>query len=180
MNSTQVKAALAVSGISLAIVVAHYVWPTIVTLDESVLGLLALAALPWLTLFFKKFKIPGLGEAETIGKTQSTTEKPLPPPAEPTMLSTDGELTPNAKKVLATLWRYQRQTFKDDNTKRWTFRLTPASNDYPHFLAGLSETVARGWVAVSPENDQCMLTNEGLAYVDSSSELRAYGDIWKF
>jgi len=180
MTPTQIKAAFAISSISLAIVLAHYIWPTIIILDKAVLGLLALAALPWLTLFFKKFKIPGVGEAETQERTQSTTEKPLPPPTALQALAAPAQPSPNTIKLLATLWRYQRQTFKDDNTKRWTFRLTPAAKDYPQFLAGLSEAVGQGWAAVSPENDQCMLTNEGLAYVAGNEALQTYTGVWTF
>jgi hypothetical protein len=83
-------------------------------------------------------------------------------------------------KVLATLWRYQRQSFPNDTTGRWAFRVDPSAQQYPRFLAGLSETVNRGWVAVSPENHQCMLTHEGLAYVESSQALQQYPDFYRF
>lgn len=180
MTPTQTKAAFAISGISLAMILAHFIWPTIIILDTAVLGLVALAALPWFTLFFKKFKIPGVGEAETQDRTQSTTEKPLPPPTPIKALAAPAQPSADTMKLLATLWRYQRQSFKDDNTKRWTFRLTPAAKDYPRFLAGLSEALDQGWATVSPENDQCMLTNEGLAYVAGNQALQTYADVWTF
>jgi len=83
-------------------------------------------------------------------------------------------------KVLATLWRYQRQAFASDTTKRWTFRIDPAARDYPRFLSGLAEATDRGWVAVSPENHQAMLTNEGLAYIESNPEIQNYPDVYRF
>jgi hypothetical protein len=64
-SRTQLWTAIVLPGICLLIVIARHIWPAINVLDQATLGLLALAALPWLTLFFKKFKIPGVGEAET-------------------------------------------------------------------------------------------------------------------
>jgi hypothetical protein len=178
---SQTIAASVISGVALLIVIARHIWPAKVLLDQATLSLLALAALPWLTLFFKKFKIPGIGEAETQERSQGTTQKPLPPPvevqqqpAQPPSPSQD------AKKVLATLWRYQRQSFGNDTTKRWTFTVHPLARDYPRFLSGLSEAVNRGWVAVSPETHQCMLTNDGLAYIEATKEVQDYGDVYRF
>jgi hypothetical protein len=173
-------AAFTISGIALLIVAARHIWPAKVFLDQATLGLLALAAFPWLTLFFKKFKVPGIGEVETQERAQGATERPLPPPVDVQQAAAPASPSPDTKKVLATLWRYQRQSFGNDTTKRWTFRIHPQARDYPRFLAGLSEAVNRGWVTVSPENHQCMLTNEGLAYVEANREIQEYGDVYRF
>ena len=186
LTGQQKTAAFAISGTSLLLLLLHLIFPTGVPLDSTALGLLALAAAPWLTLFFKKFKIPGIGEAETQDRTQGATEKPLPPSmnvpphAEVLQIAAAAAPSPEAKKVVATLWRYQKQTFGNDTTKRWTFAILPHAPDYARFLSGLSEALTRGWVAVSPENHQCMLTNEGLAYVESNNELQEYGDVYRF
>jgi hypothetical protein len=89
-------------------------------------------------------------------------------------------LSPSAKKVLATLWRYQHQQFGNDNSKRWTFGVNPLFNGYPQYLAGVSEGVNRGWVAVSPEAYQCMLIHEGLAYLDDNDKLTNNKDFYVF
>ena len=180
MNDTQLKAAFAISGTCFIVIIARHVWPTRVLLDQAVIGLLALAALPWLTLFFKKFKIPGVGEAETQERAQGATQKPLAPTSEVQAAAVPAQLSPHTKKVLATLWRYQRQSFGADTTKRWTFMISPIAREYSIFLAGLSEAVNQGWVAVSPETHHCMLTNEGLAYIEGNEELQKYGDIYRF
>ncbi|MBI4325110.1 MAG: hypothetical protein HY674_07580 [Chloroflexi bacterium] len=179
-NCTQLWTAIVVSAICLLIVIARHIWPAVIVLDQATLGLLALAALPWLTLFFKKFKIPGIGEAETQERAQGTTQKPLPPRTEVQLTSESVPLSPDTMKVLATLWRYQRQSFGNDTMKRWTFTVHPVARDYPRFLAGLTGAVNRGWVAVSPETHQCMLTNEGLAYIEGNADLQKYGEIYKF
>ena len=181
MTRIQLSAAFTISGIALAVVIARQLWPNKILLDQATLGLLALAALPWLTLFFKKFKIPGVGEAETQDRTQGTTQKPLPPASDVQPAGfAPKPLSPDTLRMLATLWRYQRQYFDNDSTKRWTFTVHPFAKDYPQFLAGLAEAVNRGWVVVSPENHQCMLTNEGLKYVENSKEVQQYDDVYKF
>jgi hypothetical protein len=138
----------------------------------------------WLGIFaakwvFMKFKIPGIGGAETHDKEQGTTPKPLSH-AQTQRAVTGTTPSVDTMKVLATLWHYQHQTFGNDTTKRWTFVLHPVSSDYPGFLAGLSEAVNRGWVAVSPETHHCMLTNEGLAYIEGNVDVQKYGDIYQF
>jgi hypothetical protein len=144
MSGDQKAAAFAISGVSLLIVIARHIWPAQIILDQATMLLLALAALPWLTLFFKKFKIPGVGEAETQDRAQGATQNPLPPAdVQPRVAA--AAPSADALKVLATLWRYQRQTFGNDLTKRWTFTVHPSAREYPRFLAGLSETVNRGW-----------------------------------
>src|SRR5438876_8711163 len=104
MSSVQKKVAVAISVTSFVTLIARHVWPDKVLLDQGTLALLALAAVPWLTLFFKKFKIPGVGEAETQDRVQGATEKPLaPPPAvQPSVVA--ASLSPDTMKVLATLW----------------------------------------------------------------------------
>jgi len=173
-------AAIAISSLAVLIVIARLTLPEKVVLEQATLGLLALAALPWLTLFFKKFKIPGIGEAWTQERSQGTTEKPPPPHVEVQQQPVANGPSPDAKKVLATLWRYQRQSFGSDTTKRWTFTVHPSARDYPRFLSGLSEAVNHGWVAVSPETHHCMLTNDGLAYIEATKELQDYGDVYRF
>ena len=123
-------------------IIIRNIIPTFV-FDELTLILLGLGALPWLTLFFKKLKLPGI-EAETHDVAQSTTSKPLPPPSKPQPTKPDEDLPPAAKKILATLWKYQKQHFRDDYSKRWTFTVQPNAQGYPYFLSGLAETVQRG------------------------------------
>lgn len=180
MSREQFIVASTISGTSILIFIAHVVVPEKVVLDQGSLALLALAALPWFTLFFKKFKIPGVGEAETQDRVQGTTPKPLPPSPELQLTAAASPLSSDAKKVLATLWRYQSQIFGSDKSKRWTFAVSPAAVEYPQFLAGLNEAVNRGWVAVSPENHQCMLTNEGLEYVENDMAIQTQEDFYRF
>ncbi len=181
-SRTQLRVAVAVSATSSLIILARLVLPTVIVLDQAMLGLLALAVFPWLTLFFKKLSIPGIGEVETQERIQGATANPLPPvaPVAQVRRAAPASPSPSAMKLLATLWRYQRQSFGGDTTRRWTFRVSPLAPDFPQFLSGLSETVQHGWVAVSPETHQCMLTNEGLVFISGNEEVQKYQDVWTF
>lgn len=146
--------------------------------DRITLWLMIVGISPYLTLFFTKIKIGGI-EARSSGRSQSSTAK-LPSPIEPKPTEPSGELSLEAKKILATLYRYQKQTFKDDNSKRWTFRLFPNAQHYSTYLAAISELLKIGLISLDFKTDYCMLTNEGISFVDNNTELKNFKDIYKF
>lgn len=84
-------------------------------------------------------------------------------------------------KILATLWRYQRQHFKEDTSKRWTFAVFPNATDYPSYLTGVAELLKSGLVAVVPGNYQVLLTNEGINYVQNhKNDVENYSTVYTF
>ena len=104
----------------------------------------------------------------------------LPAASVPRQIPDAGEeISIRTKKLLATLWHYQRQSFGSNTSQRWTFLIFPNTTGYPQYLAGLSEAVNRGWVAVRGDNHQCMLTDEGLAFIENHKEIQAYDDIYR-
>jgi hypothetical protein len=179
MSNIKLIAASVISITSVILVTLHIIAPTVVTLDQATLILLALGALPWLTLFFKTLEIPGFAKVEAQERTQGFTANPLPP-ARALRVVPEGLLSDSAKKVLATLWRYQRQLFGTDMTKRWTFEVSPFAPDYREYLSGLSELVNRGLASVSPETHQAMLTNEGITYARGNEEIQTHTDVFLF
>ena len=180
MNTTQLRAGLWISGVALLILGLHVAMPGRVTLDQGTLVVLVIAVLPWLTLFFKRFTITGLVDAESRDRSQGVTSNPLPPAPRVMAQIPAPEPSQPAKKVLATLGRYQHQMFPNDPSRRWTFGVHPSSPEYADFLAGVAETVRAGWVAVSALTHHCMLTNEGLAYLENHGEIRDSGDFFAF
>src|SRR5206468_3747062 len=112
----------------------------------------------------------------------SVTQKPSPPQTGSSVHldASKEELKPAAVRVLATLWRYQTQLFGSDPSKRWTFAINPVAKEFSEYLEGLSEVVKRGWVAVSTENNQCMLTNEGLAFLGDHPEIQNSTNYYQF
>jgi hypothetical protein len=114
-------------------------------------------------------------------RSQATTTEPLPPQApsqQPALQA--AALFPTATKMLRTLWHYQKQHFQNAYSKRWMFAINPLAPEYATFLSGLSEVVQRSLVAVSPENHLCMLTNEGIAYMEQHPDLQGGDDVYAF
>ncbi len=186
MNRLQLKAGLWVSIVSLLVLFLRVALPDRVTLDQGTQVVLVIAALPWLALFFKKITIPGVVDVETRDREQGVAASPTPAatraPAAALPADQPAPAAPSApaKKILATLGRYQGQFFRHDPTRRWTFRVHPSSPDFAAFLSGVGEAVKAGWVAVSPLTHHCMLTNEGLAYVENHAEIRDSRDFYPF
>ena len=82
------------------------------------------------------------------------------------------EFTNIEKKILSTLYQNQKQSFQNDNSKRWTFVVTPyAKDEYNDYLDGVSKLLKKGLIAVSSENYHCMLTNEGLDYCEKNKSI---------
>jgi len=169
--------AAAISLICLSLMIASWTLPKII-IDQKILILLGIAILPWLTLFFKRLKFWQV-EVETRERSQGTTSKPIPP-QESSSSSAEITLSSDAKKILATLWKYQKPYFKDDKIKRWTFRVFSNSFHYTSYLSGLVELLKYGLVAINSENEQCMLTNEGISLVETDPSLQNYADIYTF
>lgn len=65
------------------------------------------------------------------------------------------------KKLLATLWHYQKG-FGDDISKRWTFILGIGHPEHKDFVSAIQELAALGLVDQAPDSGQFYLTNAGL------------------
>jgi hypothetical protein len=116
-------------------------------------------------------------EDETTGPTahfQTDTESP------PETDDYDFESSsPQARKVLRTLWTFQRMTFgPNDAQRRWGFGINPAAPDYAFFAAGSAELVMRGLVARN-EKAMVFLNNEGMDFCRRHEAwLLSGGDVW--
>jgi hypothetical protein len=184
MTIPQLLTAIAITTICTLGIIAQQIWTSIV-IDERTIFFIALGTLPWLTLFFRKFKIPGF-EGESYDRTQSKTDNPPPPKAATTTTTTTlepeeiMELTDEGKKILATLWKYQKIYFKDDYSRRWTFSIFPNSSAYPGFIRGLAELLNLGLVSISLDTNQVLLTNEGIGYIENNPVIEKINDIYRF
>lgn len=75
-------------------------------------------------------------------------------------------------KILSTLYKYQKQSFGNDISKRWTFIITPYfKEEYPDYLDGISRLLKKGFIAISPVDNHCMITNEGLDYIEKNKSI---------
>jgi hypothetical protein len=88
------------------------------------------------------------------------------------------QLSPQARKVLRTLWTFQRMTFgPSDAQRRWGFGINPAAPDYGFFAAGSAELVIWGFVA---QNEKAMvfLNNDGMDFCRQHEAWLLSGDVW--
>lgn len=84
--------------------------------------------------------------------------------------STDQQFSDAAKRILATLAKYQKEHCGTDQNKRWTFVVLPGSPAYSEYLKAVSELLEAGKVLVSPETNHVMLSSEGLKHVEDDAE----------
>jgi hypothetical protein len=113
--------------------------------------------------FSKTHKLPTSEMAEKAEKTA------VPP-----------ELSPEAKRILATLWQRQTYHFKDDFSKRWSFRVIPDSDLYGAFMVGFAELLKLGLVGWTRKDGQAILTPKGIEYAKEHGEIRESEDIYRF
>jgi hypothetical protein len=69
---------------------------------------------------------------------RSLPEQPNPAPAAPAF----DQITIHARRILHALWHYQKETFKEDETRRWGFGVGRGAPDFPQFVQGVREL---GW-----------------------------------
>lgn len=174
--------AIIISSICLLFIVFHAI--CFYSVDNITIILLLIGLAPWLTKFFTKIKFGDI-EAHSGKRSQGSTDKPSPPAenlSQATILPVGSlsVLTSDAKRILGTLWKYQKLTFKEDFSKRWTFGLYPNSLKYYEYIYGLSELLKVGLISIASDTGQCMLTNEGVSFVQQHNELQNYSDIYTF
>lgn len=79
-------------------------------------------------------------------------------------------LSDGAKRILATLGKYQKEHCGNDANKRWTFVILPGAPAYTEYVKALGELLDAGLVVVSPENNHVMLSASGLKYVTEHAD----------
>jgi hypothetical protein len=82
-------------------------------------------------------------------------------------------LSADSKKLLATLWKYQKIYFPDLHSGVWTFGIFgPPQGDVLVYQRGLAALASHGFVIVTL-NGQVGLTHEGIEYcLKHSSDLK--------
>ena len=157
---------------------------TVVVFLMTVGGVLVFYAINGLR--FNKFTAgPISGESES-GQGSTTSLEPSPQVKnEPAMVEVNrvalfDSLTNDEKKIMRTLWRYQRSNFHEEFSKRWTFKIFANAPEYPAYLTAVSELLRKGLISVNPENEQCALTNEGIILMTTIGEKAENGDFYIF
>ena len=162
------------------LLIIHSFFPK-VTLDWVSVALLAFALVPWFIHLIKGVELPGGARIDLGSVQQSTTDTPIPPSQEPATPDRDLLSDSPVQKTLKTLWKHQQEYYSADPLKRWTFKVIPPAPGYGDYLASVATLVKAGYVTVSPENDFCMLTNEGISFCkENTNKIMSFPDTYHF
>jgi len=157
---------------------SHLIWPK-AAIDSIFIALIVLAAIPWLAPLLRTFELPGGFKFELLQQGTRDTSPPIQPP--PILEPQPRGFSADARKILATLWKYQREYFGDKPTeKRWTFVVNPTAPVFSSYLSGLAELVRKGIAIVAPDNWHCMLTDVGLQYCRNHPNEVVETDVYHF
>jgi hypothetical protein len=165
-----------------------HIWG-VVKVDTYGLALLILACLPAILPIIarsiKTFKISkeGMEVATTLadfeGKIISKDGK-----LEIAANSRDSEETTfpypvASRRILATLWFYQKEGFGENSLKRWGFGVGLGASDYSEFQSGVTPLTQDKMVHVD-QRGICYLTNEGMDFCrEKKASLEAQGPFYK-
>ena len=148
---------------------AHYIaWPVVALL------VLFIFRKPLTDLIGRLKEYEGRHGTFRFGETQA------PPPQVPDTKEIPADLSKEAKRILATLWERQTHHFKDDYTRRWSFRIMPNSHAYGIFMMGFAELLAPGLVGWTEKDGQALLTDKGIEYVKAHPEIQESEDRYRF
>jgi hypothetical protein len=90
----------------------------------------------------------------------------------PTPDSPFTRLSPDARRVLKTLWSFQVSLFGEDSESRWGFGMPPAAPDYASFFLGANELHHLKYV-IPNARDMVYLTDEGIELCRQNREALA-------
>jgi hypothetical protein len=90
------------------------------------------------------------------------------------------KLSEDANRNLTTLWEGQKYHFKDDYSRRWSFRMMPNSHVYGTFMMGFAELLGSGLVDWTSKDGQALLTDKGIEYIKAHPEIQTSNDRYIF
>jgi hypothetical protein len=144
----------------------------VIQVDGYGIGLILIAFLPALlpviSTYFKTIKIGKDGiEATTIADNEGRTSFELKGREE-----VSNSITPtqgtfpysiDSRRVLATLWHFQKELFGENSNRRWGFGVGIGATDYGDFSAGVAPLRDATLIHVD-HRGLCYLTNEGVDF----------------
>lgn len=126
--------------------------------------------LPLLATYLDTLKI---GKDGVEGKMKANNEGKVLPNADQFDLIASNEKLPEgdalfplrleARRVIATLWHYQKELFGENSLRRWGFGVGLGAPNFSEFSTGVSELAKGNFVHVD-SNGLCYLTNEGIDF----------------
>ena len=116
---------------------------------------------------WKEISAPGMGLKRKI--QASITEPPEPTGKKASESKED--LSLEAKEVISTLWKHQKEYYPDNPRKgRWSFVVALGGPNFADYLMGVGETFKKGLVTIDPKSGQCLLTDAGIYYCEHNED----------
>lgn len=84
--------------------------------------------------------------------------------------SPDNELNSEGWDLLATLWKYQKQSFPNDPNRRWQLAISPISADFPDFAAAFARARRLGYVEINQANYLIHLSGSGYQFCQQNEK----------
>jgi hypothetical protein len=137
--------------------------------DWVLVAVVALCFAPWLGYVFES-----IGKEGAKYRNTKSGASVIPPAigaavaaqAQPQQTTFDA-MAYDEKKIIATLWKYQKSHFPNQKVSRWTFVVQIGSPDYMGFSYGVFELVKKGLASVAP-NGQIMLSQLGYIFCEEN------------
>lgn len=135
-----------------------------------------------LGLLMRRIKKGALGNAllEFSDTDEQGETKKLPFPDLLAETEEPTDLSKEATRILATLWQRQKHHFKDDFSRRWSFRVLPNAEGYGIFMLGFAELLELGLVGWTHKDGQAHLTDKGIEYLKEHPEIQESDDVYRF
>lgn len=149
----------------------------IIHVDGYGIGLLIISFLPVLLpliseyIEFLKLGKDGLEakiRADNEGKTASEIDAPILFANEDQ--SAGFPYSVDARRVLATLWHYQKELFGENSLRRWGFGVGIGASDYETYREGTAQLRDDSLVHIS-DGGICYLTNEGIDFCREKGDI---------
>ena len=144
---------------------AHSAWKA----DWVLFAFVCLCFVPWLGHVFES-----VGKDGAKYRNTKSGEAHAEPPANNTASTVKATTHPSfdamaydEKRIIATLWKYQKRHFPRQRDSRWTFTVQIGSPDYMGFSYGFLELVKKSFVAVAP-NGHVMLSETGYQFCEAN------------
>lgn len=163
-----------ISSVAFACIVLRIIFKTI-NIDDLTLYFFIFGVIPWSVLFIQKFKGLGIEFEGGIGKVGAVDNPPAVKAAPPQ----GDQLSQEAIKVIATLWKYQTQSFGTDFTKRWTFLIYPQSPGYANYIKGVAGLLDKQLVQIQ-QDGQILLSDMGIEFIREHHEVQNFQFTYNF
>ncbi len=106
---------------------------------------------------------------------------PVAPLAIPAVEGPLDQFPTMARKILATLWHYQKKTFGDEpGASRWEFLVTKDSPEAAEFERAANRLLFVGLVAFDPSSEMYFLTSVGIVFCRAHDAELAQAERFRF